>query len=208
MRRSPSGSPLTRWFVQDSANKISDEELVERAQQGDNGAVEQLLERYKNAVCARARRYFLAGGEAEDLIQEGLIGVHSAIVGYKRSSGKSFKNFAYLCMTRRMVDAVKASARLKNLPLNNYISFFDPDFEGEPVEEATPEAFVLLGEDRSELWLKVSGALSDFEFRVFYLYLDGLSYAQIAEAVGKEMKSVTNAVQRAKKKLQTAFSHK
>lgn len=194
-----------RWFVQDSASKLSDEELVSLAQKGDNAAIEILLTRYQGRVRAAARRYFLAGGEAEDLIQEGMIGVHSAIVGYDPNMGKSFKNYAYLCIKGRMLDAVRLSSRQKHFPLNHYVSFFDPDFDMETAG-GDPEADVLSDEERSETLLKISRTLSDFEFRIFSMYLDGFSYAQICEATGKPFRSVGNAISRAKKKLQKAFT--
>ena len=105
----------------------SDEQLALLAQQGEKRAVETLLNRYKSAVRGRARGFFLAGGDTDDLVQEGMVGLYSAILDYSSASGKSFKNFAYLCVTRKLLDAVKGSVRQKNVPLNNYISIFDPE---------------------------------------------------------------------------------
>ena len=190
--------------MQDWENE-RDEALVERAKNGDNAAAEALLLRYKNAVRARARGFFLAGGETDDLVQEGMVGLYSAIVDYSPESGKSFKNCAYLCVTRRILDAVKGAVRNKNIPLNDYVSIFDPDFK-RTSEEATPEDYLLGSEARSEFRMLLMKELSDFEFRVVTMYLEGLSYAQISEATGKDFKSIDNALARSKKKLQRAFS--
>lgn len=177
---------------------------MERAQAGDKIAVEVLLKRYKNMVRARARGFFLAGGETEDLVQEGMVGLYSAVVDYRPACGKSFKNFAYLCVTRRIVDAVKGSVRLKNIPLNNYISFSDPEYDGLS-EEETPEERLITAETSAEFRIRLTKELSDFEYRVVTMYLEGMSYRQICEATGKDGKSVDNALARSKKKLQRAF---
>ena len=193
-----------RWYVQGSENE-RDEELVKKAQRGDIAATEILLRRYMNTVRARARRFFLVGGETDDLVQEGMIGLYAAIGDFREEAGKSFKNFAYLCVTRHILDAVKGSGRRKNGPLNNSVSLFDPmlsDF----AEEGTPEDSLLAGESRSEFRMKLMKELSDFEFRVVTMYLEGMSYAQICEATGKDLKSVDNALARSKKKLQRAFA--
>ncbi len=186
-----------RWCVQGSE---SDEILVKRAQSGDSEATEKLLRRHMNGVLARARQFFLAGGDTDDLVQEGMIGLYSAINEYDEGEGKSFKNFAYLCVTRQILDAVRRSSRLKNSPLNNSVSLFDPHLEGF-VGEEDPEAFLLDDESRAEFRLKLMKALSDFEFRVMTMYLEGMSYLDICEATGKDIKSVDNALARAKRKL-------
>ena len=179
----------------------TDESLVERAQAGDKQATEELLSRYAGLVRGRARGFILVGGETEDLIQEGMIGLYRAVSEYRvdREGGMSFKNFAYLCVSRRIIDAVKASARKKNVPLNNYVSLFQSEWE---MPVSSPEDEVIRGEDRREFLQKMSKELSDFEFRVTVMYMDGLSCAEICEATGKEEKSVDNAIQRSKKKLQ------
>lgn len=177
----------------------SDEALAAKAQAGDNLAAEELLNRYKSAVRARARQYFLAGGETEDLVQEGMIGLYAAVSAYKKESGKSFKNFAYLCVTRRIYDLLRAAGRRaeEGAPL-------DPDSFYE--EADTPEDSLIDGESRAELNGKLMKELSDFEFRVTAMYLEGMRYVEIAEVTGKDIKSVDNALARAKKKLQKAFA--
>ena len=182
-----------------------DEVLVLKAQKGDKLATEILLRRYMNTVRARARGFFLVGGETDDLVQEGMIGLYAAIGDFKAEAGKSFKNFAFLCVTRHILDAVKVSSRRKNGPLNNSVSLFDPvlsEFAG----EETPEDFLLIDESKTEFKMKLMKELSDFEFRVVTMYLEGMSYAQICEATGKDGKSVDNALSRSKKKLQKSFS--
>ena len=176
----------------------TDEALVLRAQTGDSKASEEILLRYKSAVRARARQYFLEGGETEDLVQEGMIGLYSAIGAYKPEAGKSFKNFAYLCVTRRIYDVLRSAGKHVDDG-----SGFDPDTLS---EGDTPEDFLLDGESRAELNRKLMKELSDFEFRVVTMYLEGMSYAEIADIAGKDMKSVDNALSRAKKKLQKAFT--
>ncbi len=175
-----------------------DEILVERAQAGDKQSMEELLLRYAGLVRGRARGFFLVGGETEDLIQEGMIGLYRAISDYK-SENSTFKTFAYLCITRRILDAVKASARKKNVPLNGYVSLFDAD---EAFAPENPETELIRGEDKREFLQKMSRVLSDFEFRVTVMYMDGMACSEICEATGKPAKSVDNAIQRSKKKLQ------
>ena len=184
-----------RWSVQDFRNK-SDEELAAIAQAGGEGAEEELLNRYKSVVRARARKFFLTGGETEDLAQEGMIGLVSAIRDFRADGGKSFKNFAYLCVSRRIYSALRAAGRTPEY------DDLDPDSVS---EGATPEDFVLAGESLAEFRTKLTGTLSDFEFRVVSLWLDGMSYAAIAQATGKDLKAVDNALSRSRKKLQTAF---
>ncbi|MBQ8374677.1 MAG: sigma-70 family RNA polymerase sigma factor [Clostridia bacterium] len=178
----------------------TDEALVKRAQSGDKAAMEELLVRYGDTVRRRARGFFLAGGETEDLIQEGMIGLYNAIGDYSpEENGAQFKSFAFLCITRRMIDAVKSSARLKNVPLNNYVSIFDSDWD---LFDDSPEEKMIMLEDRREFIQKMNRALSDFEFRIIVMYMEGMSCAEICAVTGRTEKSVDNAIQRSKKKLQ------
>ena len=182
----------------------TDEALALAAQGGETPALEELLERYKNAVRGVARSYFLEGGETEDLVQEGMIGLYAAVREYRPEEGKSFKNFAYLLVRRHILDAVKRSARRKNVPLNESVSLFDPTL-GDRAEEGSPEDMVLEGEAQREFRRRLMKELSDFEFRVVIMYLEGMSYAEICEATGKGVKSIDNALSRAKRKLQTVY---
>ena len=178
---------------------LSDEALALKAQNGDTAAVEELMRRYKNGVRSHARKFFLIGGETEDLVQEGMIGLYYAVLGFREAAGKSFKNFAYLCVTRRIYDALRSAAR--NVPCTDGS---DPDTL--PRGQKTPEVFLLLLDEQREFYTKLSRVLSDFEYRVVTLYLEGVSYADIAEATGKDVKSIDNALVRAKRKLQSGYA--
>lgn len=180
----------------------TDEALVELSQSGDKQAMEELLRRHSGLVRSCARGFFLVGGETEDLIQEGMIGLYHAIGDYrKKEDGSNFKNFAYLCVSRRIIDAVKSAARKKNAPLNAGVAL--PEAERLVSEMAlNPEELLILSDDRREFKQKMSRALSDFEFKVTTMYMDGMTCGEICEATGKTAKSVDNAIQRSKKKLQ------
>ena len=183
--------------------KKSDEELVALAQNGDKQAMEELLIRHAGLVRGCARGFFLIGGETEDLIQEGMIGLYGAIGDYRQGeTASSFKNFAYLCISRRIIDAVKSSARKKNSPLNDAPPIGIVSADKEFAAHFNPEDLLILRDDRREFRQKISGVLSDFEFKVTTMYMDGMSCAEICEATGKTAKSVDNALQRSKKKLQ------
>ncbi|MBO5525987.1 MAG: sigma-70 family RNA polymerase sigma factor [Clostridia bacterium] len=174
---------------------MTDEALVLRAKEGERDAIDSLMERYRYFVKSKARQYFLVGGEQEDLVQEGMIGLYEAIMHY---DGKSaFRTFASVCVDRRIIDAVKSSNRLKHRALNMSVSIDETDFE----TADDPEKYVLDSENRQEMLSLMSKVLSSFEFQVVVLYMDGQSCAEIATAVGKEYKSVDNALQRAKNKL-------
>ncbi|MBQ8352204.1 MAG: sigma-70 family RNA polymerase sigma factor [Clostridia bacterium] len=181
-----------------SMGQVSDEDLVVAARNGDSQAMEALLLRYTSMVRSIARGYFLAGGDMEDLIQEGMIALYGAVKDYVFGSMR-FKSFAYLCVTRRILDAVKASGRLKNKPLNNYVSLFDVDVDlpvADPLEEMIDR------ENGEEFFRKINEALSDFEFRVLMLYMKGYSVAEMCEITKKNEKSIDNALQRSKKKIE------
>jgi RNA polymerase sporulation-specific sigma factor len=182
--------------------KKTDEELVLLAQNGDKQAMEELLLRHAGLVRGCARGFFLIGGETEDLIQEGMIALYGAIGDYQTGeTASSFKNFAYLCISRRIIDAVKASARKKNSPLNNAEPINVEELENVSTI-LNPEDALILQDDKREFRQKMSGVLSDFEFKVTTMYMDGMSCAEICKATGKTAKSVDNALQRSKRKLQ------
>ena len=186
-----------------SQQRTPDEVLVQKAQSGDKQAMEILFFRYGGVIRSKARGFFLAGGETEDLVQEGMMGLYEAVSDYRQGEkSMSFKNFAHLCISRKIIDAVKSSARKKNIPLNNYVSLFSIDWE-EP--EKDPEEELILSENRRELMQKISGALSDFEFKITIMYIDGMTTSEICAGTGKDCKSVDNALQRSKKKLQKLF---
>ncbi len=190
-----------RWFVQDLKQQ-KDEALVALAQGGDRAATEELLDRYKHAVRRCARRYaFRAFTEADDLVQEGMIGLYAAIGGYSPEGGKSFKNFVYLCVERRIISYRRFLSR--RMP-EEAVAQCDPEEISESA--ANPEDMLIGSETDEELRLRLTRSLSDFEFRVVTMYLEGMSYAEISEATGKDVKSIDNALVRAKRKLQIVFS--
>ncbi len=184
----------------------TDEELVELSQKRDKLATDELLRRHAGLVRSCARRFFLVGGETEDLIQEGMIGLYHAIMDYKKTeTGRSFKNFAYLCVWRKIVDAVKLYASKKNAPLNSFVSM---ESEEEWMAAGlSPEEILILSDDRRELKQKMSRVLSDFEFKITTMYMDGMTCAEICDATGKSAKSIENAIQRSKRKLQNYYQN-
>ena len=187
--------------MRENKPKRKDEELVLLSRQGDKQATEELLLRHSGLVRSCARGFFLIGGETEDLIQEGMIGLYHAIGDYKEGEGSSFKSFAYLCVYRRIVDAVKTSSRRKNLPLNDSVVAYGSAFL-EYGGNVNPEEVLILGDERREFKQNMSRLLSDFEFKVTTMYMDGMTCAEICETTGKSAKSVDNAIQRSKRKLQ------
>ena len=178
-----------------------DEELVALSQQEDKRAMDELLRRYSDFVRGRARSYFLVGGDTDDLIQEGMMGLFHAVRTYKYvEGGKSFKNFAYLCVTGQIIDAVKRSASKKNQPLNNSLPLTITDFWAGTGLSLDDE--MILQDEIRDYRQKMSSVLSGFEFKVFTLYMDGATCEEICLALNKPSKSVDNAIQRSKKKLQ------
>lgn len=175
----------------------TDEELIARIRSGEAGVTEYLLEKYKPLVKKQARTMYLMGGENEDLIQEGMIGLFRAISTYRQGEG-SFYGFALLCVNRQMYTAVQASARKKHEPLNAYVSL---DEEPQMPLEDSPETMLLLQEKEGKREDMIARHLSSLEKKVLALYLEGMSYGQIAEQIGRPEKSVDNAIQRLKKKL-------
>lgn len=198
-----------------SFQEPSDEALCAMAAVGNRVAEEQLVTRYNRLVRACARPYFLAGGDSEDLIQEGMIGLLSAIRGFEPGKEAGFRTYAEVCIRNRLRSAVKAAARDKHTPLNRSVSLGPPLFDGNPESYAygtdhpcveSPEDVVIGREDRENRMRALMSKLSGFERQVMDLYFDGLSYAQIAAQVGKPLKSVDNAVQRVRRKIAPFFS--
>ena len=187
---------------------LTDTALQNLAVKGDREAEEKLAERYLRLVRMCARPLFLAGGDSEDLIQEGTFGLLSAIRQFDPDANVSFKTFAEHCIKMRLLSAIKSASRLKHFPLNDGISFEQLSEESGANTSAfpelfrrTPEELVLARENKEELYSTFLQCLSKFEIKVLDLYLDGLSYREIAEKLGKSAKSIDNAVQRVRKKL-------
>ena len=190
----------------------TDEEVVELARQGDNDAQEYLIGKYKNFVRAKARSYFLIGADKEDIIQEGMIGLYKAIRDYRPDKLSSFRAFAELCITRQIITAIKTATRQKHIPLNNYISLNKPIYDEESdrtlmdviVEgrAQNPEELIIDRENLVSLRDQVDQVLSSLEQDVLNAYLDGKSYQEIADKLGRHVKSIDNALQRVKRKLE------
>ena len=202
-------SPKTQAAVQ-----VDDGYLLALAKQGSRDAYDQLVRRYYSFVRLKASSYFLIGGESDDLVQEGLVGLYKAIRDYRSDRESSFRNFAELCITRQIITAVKTATRNKHTPLNGYVSF-SSTAAGNPDSEPTldemlpgplvfdPVNQVISSEELRALVGCLSTVLSELESRVLSLYLDGHSYTGIGEQLGCDCKTVDNALQRVKRKVGT-----
>lgn len=195
---------------------FSDEELLQRLRGGDPLAEETLYARYKQIVRSKARTYFLVGADREDIIQEGMIGLYKAVVDYQFDRQVSFRAFAELCITRQIITAIKSATRKKHIPLNTYISFnrsvFDGDNERPLIDVLTstrisdPEEVLIGRENYAAVADSIQNSLSKLERSTLEWYLLGYSYQQIAEGLQISTKSVDNAIQRVKKKLELRLS--
>ncbi len=191
--------------------KMADEELVELSGTGDKDATECLLVRYKNLVLAKARMYFLAGADEKDIIQEGMIGLFKAIRDFDKDKLSSFKSFAELCIKRQIITAVKTATRQKHMPLNTYVSLSNPMYDGDaeglleeilPSSSDDPERLFISKENAEFLTGKMKEVLSTLEKQVLALYLEGKSYQEIGAILSRSPKSIDNALQRVKKKME------
>ena len=191
---------------------LTDEEVVELAKYGNVGALEFLINKYKNFVRAKARTYFLIGADREDIIQEGMIGLYKAIRDYRYDRQASFRAFAEICVTRQIITAIKTATRQKHIPLNSYVSLNKPVFDeesertlGEVViteKDGNPEDLFINQENLMDIESTMNKILSPLEQEVVGLYLEGKSYQEIAEQLDHHVKSVDNALQRVKRKLE------
>ena len=191
---------------------MSDEELIQLQNDSNTNTTDYLLEKYRNFVRAKARTYFLIGADREDVIQEGMIGLYKAIRDYKPESGSSFRTFADLCITRQIITAIKTATRQKHLPLNSYISLNKPAYEDESentfidtfIEKHHPDPEeIMINKEKFRIFEEnLVSSLSKYERVVLKLYMRGLSYTQIAEELQKPEKSIDNALQRIKKKIE------
>lgn len=195
-----------------SKNAVIDDELLQLIRLGNSHAVDLLIQKYKNFVRAKAQTYFLIGADREDIIQEGMIGLYKAIRDYKGDKLTSFKAFAELCITRQIITAIKTATRQKHMPLNSYISLDKPIFDEESertlfdvIEEVTavdPQESLINREKFGDMEIKLSSVLSSLEKHVLHLYLDGCTYQEISEKLNRHVKSIDNALQRVKRKLE------
>nr|WP_046495244.1 RNA polymerase sporulation sigma factor SigH [Syntrophomonas zehnderi] len=192
--------------------EMTDEEIVELAQQGDQFAIEYLVDKYKNFVRAKARSYFLIGADREDIIQEGMIGLFKAIRDYNGDKLTSFRAFAELCITRQIITAIKTATRQKHIPLNSYISLNKPVYDEESDRTlmdiittnkiTNPEEIIISREEFVFIEKKMGEILSTLEWKVLMAYLEGKSYQEIAVELKRHVKSIDNALQRVKRKLE------
>lgn len=187
-------------------NLISDEALCARAAAGERGAEEALVLRHTRLVRMCARPFFLAGGDSEDLIQEGMLGLLSAIREFRPDRGARFATYARVCVRRRILSAVRTAAGGKHAPLNDYVSLEAALLPDAEATAGNPEEAMLRQEAFRDLKTAISGSLTRLEAQVLRLYLEGSSYAEIAEAVGRSPKSVDNAVQRIRRKTARVLS--
>ncbi len=192
--------------------EITDEEIVEYAQLGEQYAVEFLVDKYKNFVRAKARAYFLIGADREDIIQEGMIGLFKAIRDFKVDKLTSFRAFAELCITRQIITAIKTATRQKHIPLNSYISLNKPIYDEDSDRTlmdilstnriTNPEDIIISREEFVFIERKMGEILSSLEWKVLMSYLEGKSYQEIAIDLKRHVKSIDNALQRVKRKLE------
>jgi RNA polymerase sporulation-specific sigma factor len=192
----------------------TDEDIVEQARAGDEIALEHLLHRYKNFTRVKARSYFLVGADKEDIVQEGMIGLYKAIRDFQHERQTSFRAFAELCITRQIITAIKSATRQKHIPLNSYVSLNRPVAHDEGDQDrvlvdvlsthtaADPVELVISSEEVRSMQTSFSEILSDLEAHVLHLYLEGKSYQEIATGLKRHVKSIDNALQRIKRKVE------
>ncbi|GAV24347.1 RNA polymerase sigma-H factor [Carboxydothermus islandicus] len=191
---------------------MSDEEIVEWARAGDEQALEYIINKYKNFVRSKARAYFLIGADREDIIQEGMIGLYKAVRDFRPDKLSSFRAFAELCVTRQIITAIKTATRQKHIPLNSYVSLNKPIYDEDSdrtlmdvlsgVKVADPEELIISREEFADIEGKMNEILSSLEWKVLIYYLEGKSYQEIACELNRHVKSIDNALQRVKRKLE------
>ena len=206
-----SGDPAS-GEIQEDARFLSaaDEDLAVLAQNGDGDALVYLLNKYKNFVRSKARSYFLIGADHEDIVQEGMIGLYKSIRDFQPERLASFRSFAELCVKRQIITAIKAATRQKHMPLNSYVSLNKPLYDEESDRTlldviegrvTNPEDLYISQEDLASIQNQMDALLSGLERQVLDAFMDGKSYQEIAEMLGRHVKSIDNALQRVKRKL-------
>ena len=196
----------------DSFEFLEDEDVVGVARNGDSEALEYLISKYKNFVRVKSRSYFLIGADREDIIQEGMIGLYKAIRDFRAEKLSSFRAFAELCVTRQIITAIKTATRQKHIPLNSYISLNKPIYDEESdrtlldilsgTKITDPEELMINREEFCDIEEKMGEILSSLEWQVLMSYLEGKSYQEIAFELERHVKSIDNALQRVKRKLE------
>ena len=195
------------------SNAINDEKIVMSAKAGNEKALNYIINKYKSYVHAKTKTYFLIGADKEDIFQEGMIGLYKAIRDYREDKLTSFKAFADVCITRQIITAVKTATRQKHIPLNSYISLNKPLYEddaertlidiiGSSDKISDPEEMMITREEIAAMEDKLNKVLSKLELNVLTLYLEGKSYQEVAEEMNRHVKSIDNALQRVKRKLE------
>jgi RNA polymerase sporulation-specific sigma factor len=197
---------------------LTDEELVVKSQNKDSYAQEFLINRYRNFVRVKSRSYFLIGADKEDIIQEGMIGLYKATRDFKYEKLASFRAFAELCITRQIITAIKTATRQKHIPLNSYVSLNKPIYDEESdrtlldvistTKITDPEDLLISREEFANIEEKMSKVLSPLEWKVLNSYLEGKSYLEIAADLDRHVKSIDNALQRVKRKLEKVIEKK
>jgi RNA polymerase sporulation-specific sigma factor len=209
----PARPAQTLHSPQKLQRELADLQLVMRARNGDSRALDALMRRYAGFVRLKASSYFLAGGDAEDLIQEGLIGLYKAVRDFRADKETSFRSFAELCVTRQIITAIKTATRFKHAPLNTYVSFSHTPAGQESEGDCTlgdalpgpsvddPSVCVISTEELQSLVFTLGTGLSKLEADALKLYLEGESYEEMAERLGCDTKTIDNALQRVKRKV-------
>ncbi len=198
--------------ILDGFDVMLDEDIVDFAKEGDAIALEYLINKYKNFVRAKARSYFLIGADREDIIQEGMIGLYKAIRDFRQDKLSSFRAFAELCITRQIITAIKTATRQKHIPLNSYVSLNKPIYDEDSdrtlldvisgTKITDPEELIISREEFDDIEEKMGEILSSLEWKVLMSYLEGKSYQEIAVDLKRHVKSIDNALQRVKRKLE------
>lgn len=193
-------------------DEMMDEEIVELAKKGDARAEEYLINKYKNYVKSKSKSYFLIGAEKDDLYQEGMIGLYKAIRDFRPETLASFRAFAEICITRQIITAIKTATRQKHIPLNSYVSLNKPVYDEESdrtlmdvlstVHISDPEELIISKEQRRKVEKRMYEVLSELELEVLRSYLNGKSYQEIACDLDRHSKSIDNALQRVKRKIE------
>ena len=209
--------PATKDYYS-NYDAIPDEQVVEDARIGDEQALEYLIHKYRNFVRAKARSYFLIGADREDIVQEGMIGLYKAIRDFRSDKLSSFRAFAELCITRQIITAIRTATRQKHIPLNSYISLNKPIYDEESdrtlmdvlsgTRISDPEELIISQEDFNSIECKIGELLSGLEWEVLTSYLQGKSYQEIAADLDRHVKSIDNALQRVKRKLERYLNGK